>query len=79
MVNVPYIIQIAPSAARQWSKLSAKFQRTLIKFFSTLQVNPRPLGAQKIEGLTGLYSQDLEHLRILYKVLEQEIMVLIIK
>lgn len=79
MVNVPYTIQIAPAARDQWLKMSAKFQRKLIKFFSTLEVNPRPLGAQKIEGLTGLYSQDVDHYRVIYKVLEQEIMVLLIK
>lgn len=79
MVNAPYSVQISPLAESQWGALSSKLQRKLIKFFSTLQVNPRPLGVQKIEGLTGLYSQEVDHLRVLYKVHEQEIMVLIIK
>lgn len=79
MVDTPYIVQVAPRAALQWQDLSSKFQRKLIKFFATLQINPRPPGVEKIEGLTGLYSQDVDHLRVIYKVLEHEIMVLIIK
>ena len=79
MVDVPYTVKIAPNAARQWLELTGKFQKKLLKFFSTLEVNPRPTGVQKIEGLTGLYSQEVDHLRVIYKVLEEEIIVLIIK
>lgn len=79
MVDAPYTIKIAPRAAKEWLNLSAKCQRKLIKFFLSLEVNPRPEGVQKIEGMTGLYSQEVDHLRVVYKVLEQQIIVLIIK
>ena len=79
MVDAPYTIQVAPYAAQQWSQLPMRLQRKLVKFLSALQVNPRPTGAEKIEGLTGLYAQEVDHMRIIYKILEQDIMVLIIK
>jgi len=79
VVDAPYTVKVAPLAAKQWLNLSAKFQRKLTQFFESLQVNPRPSGVQKIEGMVGLYSQVVGHFRVVYKVLEQEIMVLIIK
>lgn len=79
MVNAPYIVKIAPRATKEWLGLSGKFQRKLTKFFSSLEVNPRPEGVQKIEGMAGLYSQEVDHLRVVYKVLDQEIFILIIK
>ena len=75
----PYTIQVAPSVVKRWPTLSAKHQKRLLAFFLTLQINPRPPSVEKIEGLTGLYSQQIDHLRVIYKVLEQNVMVLIIK
>jgi mRNA-degrading endonuclease RelE of RelBE toxin-antitoxin system len=44
-----------------------------------LAINPRPPGVKKIEGMTGLYSEDVDHLRLIYKVEEQEVLLLLIK
>lgn len=75
----PYEIKIAPAATRQISKLSTKHQKTMLKLIEALAINPRPPGVRKIEGMTGLYSEDLNYLRLIYKVEEQEILILLIK
>jgi mRNA interferase RelE/StbE len=78
-VTKPYEIKIAPAATRQISKLSTKHQKTMLKLIEALAINPRQPGVRKIEGMTGLYSEDLNYLRLIYKVEEQEILILLIK
>lgn len=78
-MTTPYSIKIAPAAHRQILALSLKYQKTILKLVEALAINPRPPGAKKIEGMTGLYSEDVNHLRLIYKVEEQEILVLLIK
>lgn len=75
----PYHIKIAPAAQRQIGELDPKQQKIVIKLIEALAINPRPPGVKKIEGMTGLYSEDMNHLRLIYKVEEQEVLVLLIK
>jgi mRNA interferase RelE/StbE len=78
-VTTPYHIRIAPMAQRQIALLAIKHQRALIRLIEALAINPRPQGAIKVEGMTGLYSESINHFRIIYKVEDQEVLVLIIK
>lgn len=78
-MTTPYHIKIAPTAHRQIRALSSKYQKTIIRLIEALAINPRPPGAKKIEGMTGLYSEDVPPLRIIYKVEEQEVLLLLIK
>ena len=75
----PYHILIAPVARTHIKMLSAKYQKMIIKLLEALAINPRPPGVKKIEGMTGLYAKDLNHLRIIYKIDEQEIILLLVK
>lgn len=75
----PYHILIAPQAARQIAAMPPKYRRMFIKLGEALAVNPRPPGAKKIEGMTGLYSEAINHLRLIYKIEDQEILFLLIK
>lgn len=75
----PYHIKVCPLAARQLSSLTPKYQKMIIKLVEALAINPRPPGAKKIEGMIGLYSADIATLRILYKVEDQEVLLLVIK
>lgn len=79
MATTPYHIKVAPAARRQILALTSKNQKTLIKLIEALAVNPRPPGVKKIEGLTGLYCEDINHQRLIYKVEEQEVLLLLIK
>lgn len=75
----PYAVHIAPAAQRQIKVLSPKYQKLVFQFIETLSVNPRPQGAKKIEGLTGLYSEHIDSLRMIYKVEEHEVLILLLR
>jgi len=78
-VTLPYFIKIAPAAERHILSIPPKHQKDILKLVEALAVNPRPPGAKKIEGMTGLYCQDINHLRLVYKIEEQEILLLLVK
>lgn len=80
-MTTPYYIEISPTARKQILALSAKYQKAVIKLIEALAINPRPPGAKKIEGMMGLYSEDVDvhHLRLIYKVEDQEILLLLVK
>lgn len=78
MTATPYHLRIAPAAQRQLRVLSNKNQKILIKLIEALAINPRPPGVAKIEGMTGLYCEMVEKHRLIYKVEEQEVLLLLV-
>lgn len=78
-MTTPYDIKITPTAYRQINSLSLKHRRLIIKLAEALAINPRPPGAKKIMGMTGLYSEQIDNLRLIYKVEEQEVLLLLVK
>jgi mRNA-degrading endonuclease RelE of RelBE toxin-antitoxin system len=78
-MTMPYVIQIAPPARRQIIELETKHQKIVIKVIEALMVNPRPPGVNRVEGMTGLYCQVIEAYRIIYKIDEQTVIILVIK
>lgn len=79
MTATPYHIKIAPKAADQIQALTSKSRSWIIKLAEALAINPRPPGAKKIEGMTGLYSEFVNHLRVIYKIEEQDVLLLLIR
>ena len=79
MANTPYHVLLAPAAQRQIRTLPAKNKKVILKLIEALGINPRPPGATKIAGMTGLYCEDANHHRLIYKVEEQEVLLLIVK
>lgn len=79
MTITPYDVKIAPAAARQIKALTLKQRKTVFKLIEALAINPRPPGVKKIEGMTGLYSEAVHQIRLIYKVEEQEVLVLLMK
>lgn len=79
MTTTPYYIKVAPRAAEQVKALSLKQRKLIFKLVEALAVNPRPPGTKKIEGMTGLYSESINGLRLIYKIEEQEILLLLVK
>lgn len=79
MANTPYHVKVAPAAHRQIRALTTKQQKTLIKLIEALAINPRPPGVNKVDGMIGLYCEAIDHLRLIYKVEEQEVLLLLIK
>lgn len=78
-MTTPYHIKISPTATEQIQALAIKQQKLIIKLLETLAVNPRLPGVKKIEGMTGLYSVAINHSRLIYKVEDQEILLLLLK
>lgn len=78
-MTTPYHIKIAPTALRQIKAIPIKQRKLIIKLIEALAVNPRPPGAKKIDGMTGLYSEAIDQLRLIYKIEEQEILLLLVK
>ncbi|OGT59605.1 MAG: hypothetical protein A3F14_03005 [Gammaproteobacteria bacterium RIFCSPHIGHO2_12_FULL_43_28] len=78
-MTTPYYIKIAPAAQRQIRLLLPKQQKNIIKLIEALAINPRPPGVRKIEGVIGLYCEDLQFVRLIYKVEEQEVLLLLVK
>lgn len=75
----PYHIKIAPAAHRQIRGLSTKTQKIIFKLVQALAINPRPQGAKKIDGMTGLYCDQVDHIKLIYKIDEHEILLLLVK
>ncbi len=75
----PYHLRIAPSAYRQIKTLAAKQQQNILKLAEALTVNPRPPDVKKIEGMMGLYCEILSPHRVVYKIEDQEVLILLIK
>lgn len=75
----PYHVCIAPAAHRQIMALPGKSRKSIVKSLEALAINPRPPGAKKIEGMTGLYTDTAEEWRLIYKIEEHEVLVLLVK
>lgn len=78
-MTTPYHVVIAPTAVNQLQALPPKYRKIIVKVCEALAINPRPPGAKKIDGMTGLYSENVNHLRVIYKVEDQEILILLVK
>ena len=75
----PYSVKIAPKAVEQIRELPQKQRKLVIKLIEALAINPRPPGAKKIEGMMGLYSEEMNSLRLIYKIDEKEVLFLLLK
>jgi mRNA interferase RelE/StbE len=78
-VTTPYHVKIAPTASRHMKALASKHQKIIIKLIEALAINPRPPGAKKIDGMAGLYSEAVNQHRLVYKIEDQEVLILLIK
>ena len=79
MTATPYAIRFAPKAVRQMRKLPIKQRRLIFRFAEALSINPRPPGAIRVEGMTGLYAESINDLNLIYKIEEQDVILLFIR
>jgi mRNA interferase RelE/StbE len=78
-VPTPYHVKIAPTAGQQFRVLVPKEQKVVIKLLEALAINPRPPGVKKIDGMIGLCSEVVDNVCLVYKIEEQEVLLLLIK
>lgn len=74
-----YRVEFKPSAARALRKLDADIQRRVIARVETLTENPRPPGAEKLEGMRDLYRIRVGDYRIIYQVADKGLLVLVVR
>lgn len=73
-----YAIRLRPAARRQFRTLTPEVQRRLLPRIDALAESPRPPGAESLSGLPGLYRIRVGDYRIVYQVLDEELIVLIV-
>lgn len=78
-MTTPYHVKIGPTATRQIKELSIKQRKQIIKVAEALAINPRLPGAKKIEGMSGLYCEIINNIRLIYKIEDQEVLLLVVK
>jgi mRNA interferase RelE/StbE len=74
-----YRVEFKPSAARAVRKLDADIQRRVIARTEALADDPRPPGAEKLEGMRDLYRVRVGDYRIIYQVADKILLVLVVR
>ncbi len=75
---MPYTIELTPKAARQFRKLPAHSRKRLARHIDALAENPRPSGAKKLAGAGHLYRIRVGDHRLVYKVRNDALLVLVV-
>jgi mRNA interferase RelE/StbE len=75
---VPYQITFAPSAAREFRKLTRDLQLRLRPAIDTLADNPRPHGVEKLTGQENLYRIREGDYRIVYEIRDAVLVVVVV-
>ncbi len=78
MSRARYEIQLAAPAARSMRKIEESARRRIARTIDSLQDNPRPVGAVKLEGEMDLYRVRAGDYRILYQIEDRVLLVLVV-
>jgi mRNA interferase RelE/StbE len=76
---VTYTVEIVPAASRQLRKLDRRFQGRILACLATLEEDPRPQESVKLEGQDNLYRIRTGDFRILYRVFDTRLLILVVK
>lgn len=79
MSAAAYRVELKPSAARAVRKLAADVRRRVIARAEALAADPRPPGAEKLEGVRDLYRVRVGDYRIIYQVADKVLLVLVVR
>lgn len=74
-----YAIEFSALAARQYRKLELSVQQQLKPFIDALEKYPFPKGFKKLKGVENGYRIRVGDYRILYKRIEERLVILIVK
>ena len=76
---MPYQIDFAPSAAKQFKKLRGDIRQGVEAKVDSLATNPRPPGVEKLEGADDLYRVRVGDFRIVYEIHDRHLTVLVVR
>lgn len=74
---MPYTVCFAPAAARELRKLAPAERRQIARRIDSLADDPRPDGCAKLKGAAGLYRIRVGDFRIVYRIDENALIVLV--
>ena len=74
-----YRVELLPAARRQLEKCEPAVKQRLKTAIDRLATNPRPAGSKRLKGLADLLRIRVGEYRILYRVVDERLVVLIIR
>ena len=74
-----YRVVITPAAERQLAKLPRLAREMVAAVLVTLGTNPRPAGCIKLTGSDDLWRIRVRQYRVIYQILDTELIVTIVK
>ena len=74
-----HAVELAPAAMRQLKKLPLEVRRRIYQSMEGLQTNPKPHGSIKLEVSSHLYRMRVGDYRVVYRVTDRQLLVLILK
>jgi len=75
---MPYEVIILPDAERSLNKLQSKMRARIVAAIEKLDQNPRPKGCVKLTGLDDVYRVRVGVYRIVYKIKDGLLQVLVV-
>ena len=79
MPGEAYTIEFAPRAAKELRDLERPDQVRVAAKIDSLAQNPRPHGVEKLSGEEDLYRVRVGNYRIIYKIQDARLVVLVVK
>jgi mRNA interferase RelE/StbE len=74
-----YRVVVTPAADRQLAKLPRSAREMVAAVLVTLGTNPRPAGCIKLTGSDDLWRIRVRQYRVIYQILDTELIVTIVK
>ena len=74
-----YVVEFLPSAARSLASLPKDVQNRLARRIDALGENPRPPGVKVLQGGEGFLRLRVGDYRVIYRIEERRVVVLIVK
>lgn len=79
MVDKAYTIEFTHRAEKDFRALPPEVRRRLAPKIDALKSNPRPRGVKSLEGPEGILRMRVGDYRILYRILDDRLVVLLVK
>jgi mRNA interferase RelE/StbE len=76
---MPYEVRFSKTAEKQFRSLPVQVQLQLKSKIDGLSIDPKPHGAKLLKGIRDLFRIRVGDYRIIYQVLDDELLVLIVK
>lgn len=74
-----YAVSVSSSAAKDIRALDEGVRRRVAKAIDALAKDPRPHGVEKLSGEEGIYRIRVGDYRVLYKISDRQLMVLVVR